>query len=346
MRLNRIVLLALLCIATISRGQSAPPQRTIRNGLIEAKVYLPDRAHGFYRGTRFDWAGVIGTFTTLGHSFYDPWFTQTDASVNDFIFRGREIVAGACSAITGPAEEFHAEGSPAFGYAEAKAGGTFVKIGVGVLRKPDDAPYDHYRLYDVVDDGKWMVSAKRDAITFTQRVLDPSSGYGYEYRKTVSLVRGKREMLIEHSLKNIGRKPIESRVYDHNFLVLDHQTTGPDFEVQLPYTIVPLLPVDATLGRIDGRSILFKKPIEGEERFTLSLSGFSDQAKDYNIVINNRKANVRVEIQGDRPLYQESMWAIRSVLAVEPFVRLSIAPGETTTWAYRYTYSTLRADSH
>jgi hypothetical protein len=139
--------------ATLSaHGQFSPPQETISNGLIKATVYLPDPVHGFYRGTRFDWAGVIGKFTTFGDSFYDPWFTQTDPLVNDFVFRGKEIVAGPCCAVTGPVEEFHAEGSPAFGYNEARAGGTFVKIGVGVLRKPDDAPYDHYRPYEV---GRW-----------------------------------------------------------------------------------------------------------------------------------------------------------------------------------------------
>jgi hypothetical protein len=165
---------------------------------------------------------------------------------------------------------------------------------------------------------------------FTQRIFDSYSSYGYEYRKTLRLIHGKRQMFIEHSLKNIGMKTIQSHVYDHNFLVLDHQTTGPDFEVQLPYSPISFKLVDDAIGHIEGRSIKFRKPIQGEERFTLSLSGFSDQAADYNIVIDNRRANVRIQIQGNRALYQESLWSIRSVLSVEPFVRLSIAPREIT----------------
>ncbi len=85
----------------------------------------------------------------------------------DFVYRGAEIVAGPCSAITGPVEEF-----TALGYDEAKAGGTFLKIGVGVLRKPDDAPYSGYRLYEIVDGGKWSIKKSEDAIEFTQELHD------------------------------------------------------------------------------------------------------------------------------------------------------------------------------
>ena len=58
------------------------------------------------------------------------------------------------------------------GYDEAKPGGTFLKIGVGILRKPDDAPYSAYRLYEIVDGGKWSVKKSKDAVEFTQELHD------------------------------------------------------------------------------------------------------------------------------------------------------------------------------
>ncbi len=73
---------------------------------MRVKLYLPDATSGFYRGTRFDWSGVVGDLQYAGHSYYGPWFTQTDPTVPDFVYRGAEIVAGPCSAITGPVEEF------------------------------------------------------------------------------------------------------------------------------------------------------------------------------------------------------------------------------------------------
>lgn len=128
---------------------SAPPSVRISNGAITATVYLPDAATGFYRGTRFDWSGVIGRLEYRGHTFYSPWFTKTDPAVRDFVNDGTDITAGPQTAITGPAEEFSTSGQ-GLGYADAAPGGTFIKIGVGILRKPaDGSAYSAFRSYDV-----------------------------------------------------------------------------------------------------------------------------------------------------------------------------------------------------
>jgi len=70
------------------------------------------------------------------------------------------VVAGPVSATSGPVEEFGADGGTQ-GYSEAKPGGTFIKIGVGVLRKPNDSKYDHYYRYEIADPGKWTVKKAR-----------------------------------------------------------------------------------------------------------------------------------------------------------------------------------------
>lgn len=129
------------------------PEAEITNGQIRVRLYLPDAHQGFYRGTRFDWSGVIGSLQFAGHEFYPPWFQRTDPNVHDFTYDGADIVAGPCTAITGPAEEFVADGK-ALGFDEARAGLTFIKIGVGVLRRPDDRAYDPYRLYPIADGGR------------------------------------------------------------------------------------------------------------------------------------------------------------------------------------------------
>src|SRR6201996_5679967 len=176
-----------------AQGDTAPQTR-IENSSIKALVYLPDATNGFYRGTRFDWSGVVGDLEYAGHRFYGPWFTKTDPDVHDFVYQGDDIVASPCSAITGPVEEFGV-----LGYDEAKPGGSFLKIGVGILRKPDDAPYTQYRLYEIVNGGKWSVSKSAHGVEFTQELQDSATGYGYVYHKRLSLVPGKPEMSIGHS---------------------------------------------------------------------------------------------------------------------------------------------------
>src|SRR5579862_6061900 len=53
---------------------AASPHLDISNGLITARIAPPDLARGFYRGTRFDQAGVITSLKLNGREFYGPWF--------------------------------------------------------------------------------------------------------------------------------------------------------------------------------------------------------------------------------------------------------------------------------
>ena len=334
-----ILLFALAPSAAFS--QSAP-SKAIDNGKLHAVVYVPDATNGFYQGTRFDHAGMLQQLTYAGHSFYDPWFDKFDPKVLDFAYQGESIVAGPATKVTGPVEEFITDSGGPLGFDEAPVGGTFVKIGVGVLRKPDDAKYDHDRVYELVEGAKWDVKATPTSVEFTQQVMDKTSGFGYVYRKTVRLVPGTSQMAIEHSLKNIGSKGIETRVYDHNFMVLDHQPTGPDFTIHFPFDIKITRPGDATLGAVNGGTISYLKQLGGQDRFGMGIGGFSDKAADYDITIKNSKVKAQVEITGDRPLESASLFSIRSVVAIEPYVRLSISQGQETTWKYVYTFGTIK----
>ena len=311
----------------------------ISNGIIQATIHPPDPISGFYRGTRFDWSGVIASLKYAGHNYYGPWFTKTDPTVVDYIYQGADIVAGPCSAVTGPAEEFSTN-DEGLGFSEAAPGGTFLKIGVGVLRKPDNAKYSMFRLYDVVDHGQWSVQVRPASIVFTQSVTDPSSGYGYLYQKAVRLVAGTPQMVIEHRLTNIGKRPIVSSVYDHNFLVLDNQGVGPDFTVILPFEIHPAKPVKA-LGAVNGKTISYLKQLEGHDLFGVAIEGFGKTADDYKITIENRHVGAGMNITGDQPLESEELWSIRSILAMEPFIHMSIEPGKDFTWKYTYDYYTI-----
>src|SRR5690242_6668691 len=51
------------------------PHKDISNGIISAKVYLPGE-QGFYRGTRFDRAGVVAHVTYKGQDYGQYWFSS------------------------------------------------------------------------------------------------------------------------------------------------------------------------------------------------------------------------------------------------------------------------------
>jgi hypothetical protein len=128
------------------------PSAEISNGLITAKLYLPDPVNGYYRGTRFDWSGNMPSLKTKNHEYFGQWFEKHDPKTHD--------------AIMGPAEEFKTNNA-GLGYDEAAAGGTFIRIGVGVVRKPEEKGYQNFKTYEILDPGKWLVKAEKNRIRFT-----------------------------------------------------------------------------------------------------------------------------------------------------------------------------------
>jgi len=329
--------------AGIGGAAGSAPEAEITNSLVRARLYLPDAAAGFYRGTRFDWSGVIGRLEYAGHDYYPQWFQRSDPNVHDFIYDGADIVAGPCTAITGPAEEFSTNGK-GLGFEEAKAGGTFIKIGVGVLRRPDDKPYDPYRLYPIVDGGRWTVTRRPDAIEFRQELSDPSTGYGYEYRKTVSLAGDKPQLVLDHGLRNTGRRVLQTSVYNHNFLYLDRQAPGPGVSLTLPFNIRTSTPLADSLAEIRGSQITFSRRLTGEDRVYLDIQGFSANPKDHDIRIENRSVGAGLRITADRALSRVALWAIRAPLSIEPFIAMSLEPGTEFTWRTQYEYYTVPKD--
>ena len=125
------VLLAI--IATGSCLAAEHPEASITNGQITARIYLPDPVKGYYRSTRFDWSGALYSLEYAGHNYYGVWYDKVDPTVINWKWNGTEIISGPCSALYGPVDEFQTP----LGWDEAKPGGTFIKIGVGVLRRGD-----------------------------------------------------------------------------------------------------------------------------------------------------------------------------------------------------------------
>jgi hypothetical protein len=333
-------LLCLLGLALSPLAAAEHPQAQITNGIVRAKLYLPDAADGFYRGTRFDWSGVISSLECNGHSYFGQWFSKYDPTIPDVEYDAatKGYAAGPNSASLGPVEEFTGVDRVPLGYAAAAPGGTFLKIGVGVLRKPQEERYSQYNKYEIVDSGKWTVHAGGDRVEFVQEVSH--ADYGYVYRKTVRLAEGKPEMAIEHELKNTGRLPIETSVYNHNFFVIDKQPSGPDFSISFPFELRATRAMEGY--EVRGNRIQYLKSLQNEDRASTGIEGFGDTAGDYDIRVENTKTGAGVRVRGDQPLARVFFWTIASVLSPEAFNHIRINPGEASQWNLTYEFYSLR----
>ena len=316
-------ILSLLALAFVSSAADYP-EAQISNGILQANLLLPDAQNGYYRGTRFDWSGAISSLQFKGHEYFGKWFDRYDPKIHD--------------AIMGPVEEFLTDGT-GLGYQEAKTGESFVKIGVGAVRKPEEPSFQQFHTYDITNQGKWAITQGPDFVEFSQELTD-TLGYAYVYKKTVRLISGKPEMALEHSLRNTGRKTIETSVYEHNFYMLDHQPAGPDYSVQFPFEAH----LSADLHGVavaQGKQLAYLKELEDGKSIYTAITGFGDSPRDYDIRVENRKAGIGVRQTADRPIAKLAFWSIRSTVCPEAFIDLKIDPGQEAKWKINYEFYTL-----
>ena len=295
------------------------PRAEISNARIRASLYLPDAQAGYYRGTRFDWSGVVNSLTWNGHEYFGPWFERHDPKIHD--------------AITGPVEEF-LTGDSALGYEEVKAGGVFVRIGVGAARRPDDSAYKRFDTYEIVDPGTWAVNKGADRIEFVH-TLRETNGYAYTYRKVLRLSGD--TLVLEHTLKNTGTKAIKTTVYNHNFFMMDRQPTGPDIAIRFPFDARAARSL-SDLAALRSPEMVFLKQFEPKQTVFTEVEGFGATAKDYDFRIENRKTGAGVHITGDRPLAKLLFWSAATTTCPEPYIDVSAEPGRESTWRITYEF--------
>ena len=380
-KMRRFVAGSVLALAAGLVSAQNHPSHEITNGEITATVYLPDAKNGFYKTTRFDWSGAIGSLKYKGHEYYGTWWSKI-TDIYDFGYEGpnKDVISADFTAMVGPAEEFGA-----LGYNDVAPGGLFVKPGVGVLRR-DEANYNHSRPYPIANGGKWDVKRSRDAVEFTHTLNESSIKFGYVYTKIVRLTPGKPQMTISHVMKNTGATPIVTNVYNHNFTTIDKQPTGPDVEISVPWQMTraagrggrgrqgapagapgtparqgsppvdPSAPLAAgerigsqcgqpqmqSLASPQGSKLVYSKVLEGADCYQTSFTGFGTDATDNEIRIENTKTGAGVRITGDRPLTRFGYWSIRTVVSPEPYIDLNIEPGQQFAWTYTYDYYTTK----
>lgn len=319
--------LALLVGSTVTAQKLSPPDSDapdaptarITNGLVSAILYLPNAERGYYRATRFDWSGVVADLQAGGHSYFGRWNPKYDPKLHD--------------AITGPVQEY----VTGQGFDAAKPGGTFVKIGVGVLRKPAEAMRG-FQTLEIVDGGKWSIRVHDDSVEFVHEVNDPVSGYGYRYTKTVALPKGKMQMTLTQRLESTGVHPIDTQMYDHNFFVLDGQPSGPDVEVRVPFKL-EAFNVRGDAIQVGADRLNYLKPIETANR--MQLKGFGASPADYDIRVENRKTKAGVRVTSDRPLSDMVFWTSPRTTCPEAYIHVHAERDRPMDWTITYDFYTV-----
>jgi hypothetical protein len=310
-----------LLLSRLAFGQIPPAE--ISNSQIRAKLYLPDPRDGYYRATRFDWSGVVSSLEWRGHTYFGQWFDRYDPKLHD--------------SITGPVEEFLTNGS-GLGFDQAKPGESFVKIGVGALRRPDDAPFRQFNTYEITNPGKWTVHRSGHSVEFTHELGD-TGGYAYVYRKTLRLDRN--HLILEHRLRNRGRNKISTSVYEHNFFMLDGQATGPDTVIRFRFDPSAKAELNG-LAETKKNDLRYLHELQRGQTVFSELSGYGGSAADNDIRVENIQTGAGVRQTGDHPLSKLVLWSIRTTVCPEAYIDLQVEPGREVSWRIAYEFYNAR----
>lgn len=311
-----------------ARDLDKTPHVVIGNGLITARVHPPGEK-SLYKGTRFDHSGVLAHVTYRGQNYTDYWFDRYVIDPRDTSRQPAGTVT-ACCAVSGPVEEF-----AIVGFDEAGMGGRIFKPGIGIFKRDSDNPLQFPTL-PALNLGTRSFTSSKTGARFVHDLNDKASGYGYHYTKTVDLVEGKPQMIMAHEMRNTGSKPIVTTVYNHNFLTLSPGSEH--LVITAPFNWSAEKPLQPDLVKLDGKTIRYIAPIPPGVTTMSLMNGFGPSASDYDFTVTNSKTGFGQRIRGDQPIAKINMWSIHTNYSLEPYIAISLKPGETKRWTYTYDF--------
>jgi hypothetical protein len=108
--------------------------------------------------------------------------------------------------------------------------------------------------------------------------------------------------------------------------------------ITAPFVWSAETPLQAELVKLDGKTIRYMAPIPQGATTQSVMKGFGDRVSDYDFTITNTKTGFGQRIRADQPLAKINMWSISTTYSLEPYIAISLKPGESKSWTYTYDF--------
>ncbi|MDA9782823.1 hypothetical protein N9B55_00275 [Vicingaceae bacterium] len=287
----------------------------LKNENLEIKIDLPLEN---YNSSRFDWTGKISQvkFKNIPISTYEKlngWQGSGEGFFNEFGI------------------------DTALGFDAVEKGEWFHKIGVGLLKK-ESASYDFSKTYEVRP-AQFNVTLWSDQICI-DCVSEDNKGYSYVLKKEIMLTDS--GFCIKYYLENTGEKEINTDEYVHNFLAINQESIGENYQLNFPFqlhqklfgeTVNPENKVEIGTDQIQfidtPKKTFFFSHLNGES------------SVDSQWQLTNRKNNIAINECGDFQTSKVNLWGDKHVVSPELFIHISLKPGEIKEWSRTYTIESL-----
>lgn len=321
------------------------PSIVIRSSRLVVEVAQPGAD---YRGTRFDWTGYTTQVTLDGkHIFCVPESYTPGEGTNG---------SGLCN-------EFGID--MPIGYDDAQPGESFPKLGIGLLKRPDDQPYSFMRPHEIAESFPISVEATPTQVVF---FVKPVACRGYAAHLTKTLTVEENTLTVAYRLENTGEKAVKTLEYAHNFMGIDKLPMGPDFRLQFPYeaklenfaramreaargltprwmrSLLPGFVLDWLIAsKMRGNNILVVKEREiglsaaPTAPFYCRPMGFS-QTSEPQFELLHKPSGVGMREYDDFAPVRVAVWGTAHVISAEIFNLVDVEPGQVQTWTRRYEF--------
>ena len=284
----------------------------LKNKNVELQIELPLED---YNSSRFDWTGKIAhvKYENIPLSIAEKLNCKNE---NDF---GKGFY-----------NEFGIDS--ALGFKETEIGGWFHKIGIGLLKK-ESTSYDFGKAHEIRP-AQFKTRIEDDRV-LVECTSEESNGYSYLLKKEVRVVDN--GFVIKYYLENTGEKEIETDEYAHNFLAINQDEIGEDYQLKFPFllnselfgeTVNPERKVEIGVGKIE-----FNGTPE-QPFFFSNLNGRASVDSEWELI--NLKSNIGIKEVGNFQTSKANLWGNKHVISPELFFKISLQPGESTEWSRTY----------
>jgi len=100
------------------------------------------------------------------------------------------------------------------------------------------------------------------------------------------------------------------------------------------------------LAEVRGKQLVFPKELRGNDTFYGEFRGFGKTADDYEIRVENKRTGAGVVVTCDQPLANLGLWAVKTVVAPEPYITIRVPVARDFRWKYTYTFYTRGTSDH
>ena len=284
----------------------------LKNKNIEIHIDLPNEG---YQLSRFDWTGKI--VTVRYKSKVVSGVERTDVT-NDIDFgKGFYNEFG----ITQP-----------IGYDEAEVGGWFHKIGIGLLQR-DNEPYDFFKKYPI-EPAHFEIKSDSNFLGIICNSAN-CKGYSYKLKKIITVTH--IGFVITYNLMNTGSKLIETDEYVHNFVFLDNDNIGPNYQLNFPFVLKAknfneFVNQEDKL-KVKNNEIKFSDTPE-DQFFISNVSGSQEVKGQWELINSAKQLSIKeiVDFETDKI----NLWGWKHVISPELFFKIHLEPGESVKWSRTY----------